>query len=73
MQGDMDEKFGPAPERRVGRVLAGHFIACMLILHAVRPPFVADGRGARHLLIVLIAATLTYITSIRSTPLPSFC
>lgn len=73
MEGGIDKKFGPAPERGVRRVLVCHFLACMLILHVVRPPFVSDGTGTRHLLIVLIAAALTYMASIRSDPRDSFC
>ena len=58
---NIDEKFGPAPEQGVKRIMLQHFVACILVLLAVRPPFVSDGKKTRHILILIISVALTYI------------
>lgn len=52
-------KFGPAPERGVPALLAAHFAACLVVLYAVRPPFVSDGKRTNHLLVILLSAVLS--------------
>lgn len=56
-----DLKFGPAPEPNAHLLLVLHFLACLAILSAIRPPvFMCDGRP-RYLLIMLSSAALTYL------------
>ena len=59
----IDAKFGPAPERGVNQILILHFLACIVMLNLVRPPFVSDGDKTRHMLIIVASAVLTCLVS----------
>ena len=59
----IDAKFGPAPEPGVNQVLILHFLACIVILNVVRPPFVSDGEKTRYMLIIAASAVLTCLVS----------
>ena len=61
--GRTDEiKFGPAPETGEKGYLLLHFVLCVAVLTALRPPLVVmdDGRP-RILLILLVASCLTWV------------
>ena len=56
-------KFGPAPEGNANSVLLIHFVTYVLILNALKPPFVSDGTTTRHLLILVLSAAATFAVS----------